>query len=143
MDRPVRELDHTSHLILHRTSKKEVREGISVIVKGESVLVYDQDGKRYLDLDAGVTRPVHVGHGSKNTNGDAVSMLLKIGGFVYYRTIRKWLQTLNAVTEPNCRCDWRRADRIRMTSFLVEDKSSQTIMSTTKQRPPLPQHPAA
>ena len=55
-------------------------------------------------------------------------MLLKIDDFVYYRTIRKWLQTLNAATEANCRYDWRRADRIRMTSFLVEDKSSPTIM---------------
>ena len=65
-------------------------------------------------------------------------MLFKIGGFVYYRTIRNWLQTINAVTEANCRYDCRRAVRIRTTSFLVEDKSSQTIKSTTKQRTALP-----
>ena len=64
MDKTVKKLDHTTRLILHRTAKKEIREGISVIVKGEGAWVYDQDGKRYLDLDAGVTRPVHVGHGS-------------------------------------------------------------------------------
>jgi adenosylmethionine-8-amino-7-oxononanoate aminotransferase len=50
MEKATRKMDDSSHLILHRTSKKEVREGISVIVKGEGVWVYDQDGKRYLDL---------------------------------------------------------------------------------------------
>ena len=44
MQKTVKKLDHTSHLILHRTSQKEVREGITVIVKGEGVWVYDQDG---------------------------------------------------------------------------------------------------
>jgi len=65
MTQEVKKLDSTSHLILHRTSQAEVRDGVTVIVKGEGVWVYDQDGTRYLDLDAGVTRPVHVGHGSR------------------------------------------------------------------------------
>ena len=60
-------------------------------------------------------------------NRDVVSMLPKISDFVYYRTIRKWLQTLNTVTEANCRYDWWRVDRIRMTSFLVEDKVPQPL----------------
>ena len=46
MEKRVKKLDHTSHLILHRTSQKEVRDGVTVIVKGEGVWVTDQDGKR-------------------------------------------------------------------------------------------------
>lgn len=56
-------LDETSRLILHRTSRKDVKKGVSVIVKGEGVRVFDQDGKSYIDLEAGGTRPVHVGYG--------------------------------------------------------------------------------
>ncbi|MCF8068825.1 MAG: aspartate aminotransferase family protein [Desulfobacterales bacterium] len=52
-----------THLILHRTSQTEIRNGITVIVKGEGINVFDQDGKKFMDLDSGVTRPVHVGHG--------------------------------------------------------------------------------
>jgi adenosylmethionine-8-amino-7-oxononanoate aminotransferase len=58
-------LNASSRLLLHRTTRQEISEGVTVIVKGEGIYVYDQDGKRYLDLDAGVTRPVHVGHGRK------------------------------------------------------------------------------
>lgn len=54
-----------SHLILQRTSREQVQKGITVITKGEGVWVFDQDGKRYLDLVAGVTRPVHVGYGRR------------------------------------------------------------------------------
>ena len=57
--------DHESHLILPRTPREQLREGITVITKGEGVRVFDQDGKSYLDLVAGVTRPVHVGYGRK------------------------------------------------------------------------------
>ncbi|MFQ6079122.1 MAG: aspartate aminotransferase family protein [Thermodesulfobacteriota bacterium] len=56
-------MDDTSHLILHRTPREKVREGITVMMKGEGVQVFDQDGNRYLDLVSGVTRPVHVGYG--------------------------------------------------------------------------------
>jgi adenosylmethionine-8-amino-7-oxononanoate aminotransferase len=58
-------MDLESHLILHRTPRELVREGITVITKGEGTRVFDQDGKSYLDLVSGVTRPVHVGHGRK------------------------------------------------------------------------------
>lgn len=54
-----------SHLILHRTPMELVKEGITVITGGEGVRVFDQAGRRYLDLVAGVTRPVHVGYGRK------------------------------------------------------------------------------
>jgi len=39
--------------------------GITVMDRGEGVRVTDQSGKNYLDLVAGVTRPVHVGYGRK------------------------------------------------------------------------------
>jgi len=54
-----------SHLILNRTSKQEIAEGITVITKGDGIYVFDQDGKRYMDLVSGVFRPVHVGYGRR------------------------------------------------------------------------------
>lgn len=59
----INKLDDTSHLLLHRTSRKDVAQGISVIVKGEGVRVFDQDGNSYIDMEAGGTRPVHAGYG--------------------------------------------------------------------------------
>ena len=38
---------------------------MTVITRGEGTRVFDQNGKRYLDLIAGGTRPVHVGYGRK------------------------------------------------------------------------------
>ena len=58
-------MDRHSHLILQRTPRDQVDKGIPVITRGEGVFVYDQEGKRYLDLVAGVTRPVHVGYGRR------------------------------------------------------------------------------
>ena len=81
MEKTVGKLDQNSHLILQRTSKTEIREGISVIVKGEGAWVTDQDGKRYLDLDAGVTRPVHVGHGSKELAQAAFDQMCRLAYF--------------------------------------------------------------
>ncbi|MBT8271446.1 MAG: aspartate aminotransferase family protein [Desulfobacterales bacterium] len=63
MTEPIKKLDQTSHLMLHRTGRKDVHKGISVIVKGEGVRVFDQDGNSYIDLEAGGTRPVHAGYG--------------------------------------------------------------------------------
>ncbi|MEE4164722.1 MAG: aspartate aminotransferase family protein [Desulfocapsaceae bacterium] len=63
MATPISKLDKHSHLLLHRTNRKDIEEGISVIVKGEGVRVFDQDGVSYIDLEAGGTRPVHVGYG--------------------------------------------------------------------------------
>ncbi len=81
MEKEIKQLDHTSHLILHRTSRKEIGEGITVIVKGEGAWVTDQDGKRYLDLDAGVTRPVHVGHGRKELAQAAYDQMCRLAYF--------------------------------------------------------------
>jgi adenosylmethionine-8-amino-7-oxononanoate aminotransferase len=58
-------MDKQSHLILQRTSKKQWEEGVTIITRGEGTRVFDQNGKCYLDLVAGVTRPVHVGYGRK------------------------------------------------------------------------------
>ena len=63
MAETIKKLDETSHLLLHRTSRKDVSKGVDVIVKGEGVHVFDQDGTCYIDLEAGGTRPVHAGYG--------------------------------------------------------------------------------
>lgn len=63
MTKPALVYDNRSRLMLHRTSKQDVAKGISVIVKGEGGRVFDQDGNGYLDMEAGGTRPVHVGYG--------------------------------------------------------------------------------
>jgi adenosylmethionine-8-amino-7-oxononanoate aminotransferase len=52
-----------SHLIYPRTSKADLERGVPVITKGEGVHVYDDTGKKYLDLVSGWTRPVHIGYG--------------------------------------------------------------------------------
>jgi adenosylmethionine-8-amino-7-oxononanoate aminotransferase len=57
--------DQTSNLILHRTSRKEIQDGILTLVKGEGVYVEDSNGKRYVDMDSGITRPVGLGYGQK------------------------------------------------------------------------------
>ena len=55
-----------SHLILHRTSRRDVQDGkIPVIVRGEGVHVFDQAGRKYLDFVSAVTRVQHVGYGRK------------------------------------------------------------------------------
>ena len=56
-------MDNESHLILARTPKDQLKDGITVMVKGQGLRVFDQDGKSYMDLVAGVTRPVHIGYG--------------------------------------------------------------------------------
>ncbi len=74
-------MDTSSHLILHRTHQQEIQNGITVIVKGEGVYVFDQDGKPYLDLDAGITRPVHVGHGRKELAQAAYDQMCEMAYF--------------------------------------------------------------
>jgi len=56
-------MDDGSRLILHRTPRADIRNGITVMVKGEGVRVIDKAGKCYLDMVAGVTRPTHIGYG--------------------------------------------------------------------------------
>ena len=58
-------MDQSSHLILHLTPKAEIEKGITVISRGEGVHVFDSKGNKYIDLVAGVTRPVHLGYGNK------------------------------------------------------------------------------
>jgi putrescine---pyruvate transaminase len=58
-------MDEGSHLILQRTPRKQLKEGVTIITRGEGVWIFDREGNRYLDLVAGVTRPVHVGYGRK------------------------------------------------------------------------------
>ncbi|MHB0979964.1 MAG: aminotransferase family protein [Thermoleophilia bacterium] len=53
------------HLVSHRTTRDELAAGIPIIERGVGCKVYDTNGKEYLDLVAGVTRPVGVGYGRK------------------------------------------------------------------------------
>ncbi len=79
MEEIIKKLDETSHLILHRTPMEDIKKGITVITSGEGMYVYDQDGKRYLDLDAGVTRPVAIGHGRKEIAQAVYDQICKLG----------------------------------------------------------------
>jgi adenosylmethionine-8-amino-7-oxononanoate aminotransferase len=54
-----------SHLMLFRTPKSMREDGLPVMAAGQGVRVVDQDGKSYLDLEAGLTRPVHIGYGRR------------------------------------------------------------------------------
>jgi len=55
----------SSPLILHRTGKSELQKGIPIITDGKGTRVTDKSGKTYLDLEAGITRPVHLGYGNE------------------------------------------------------------------------------
>lgn len=54
--------DGQPHVIYPRTSIKDMRQGITVLVRGDGVRVTDDTGKEYLDFVSGWTRPVHVGY---------------------------------------------------------------------------------
>jgi adenosylmethionine-8-amino-7-oxononanoate aminotransferase len=71
----------SEHIILQRTSEKAVREGVPIITRGEGVHVYDQDGKQYLDLTAGNTRPVHVGYGRQDIAQAVYDQILELPYF--------------------------------------------------------------
>lgn len=51
------------------------------MVKGNGVWVFDQDGKRYLDLEAGMTRPVHVGYGREEIARVAYDQMVRLSYF--------------------------------------------------------------
>src|SRR5665811_2078056 len=53
------------HLVSHRTTRDELAAGIPIIERGVGCKVWDTNGNEYLDLVAGVTRPVGVGYGRK------------------------------------------------------------------------------
>ena len=52
-----------SHLIMPRTPRSDVGEGVTMITRGEGACIFDNQGREYLDLTSGITRPVHVGYG--------------------------------------------------------------------------------
>ncbi len=70
-----------SHLILHRTSKEDQRRGIPVITKGAGIRVYDSDGNCYIDMDSGVTRPVHLGYGNREVAQAVYDQIVKLSYF--------------------------------------------------------------
>jgi adenosylmethionine-8-amino-7-oxononanoate aminotransferase len=43
-------LDETDRLILHRTPQEDIKNGITIMVKGEGVRLFDKEGNRYLDM---------------------------------------------------------------------------------------------
>ena len=51
-------MDYGSRLILHRTPRVDIRNGITVMVKGEGVRVIDKAGKSYLDMVAVLRRVI-------------------------------------------------------------------------------------
>lgn len=53
------------HLVSHRTTRDELAAGIPIIERGVGCTVWDIEGNEYLDMVAGVTRPVGVGYGRK------------------------------------------------------------------------------
>ena len=79
-------MDETSRLILHRTPREDVAQGITIMVKGEGVRVIDKTGRSYLDMVAGVTRPTHIGYGREEVARAAYDQMCKLhyfspGGF--------------------------------------------------------------
>lgn len=70
-----------SHLILYKTPKSVMDRGAPVIERGEGVFVYDDQGRRYLDLVSGVTRPVHVGYGRKELAQAVYDQAVKMNYF--------------------------------------------------------------
>ncbi len=70
-----------ANLILCRTSKGVIKKGIPVITKGKGCRVEDDKGNSYLDLAAGVTRPVHVGYGREEMAEAVRAQALRLGYF--------------------------------------------------------------
>jgi len=81
MTRSLTKLDDTSRLILHRTARKDIKRGITVIARGDGVRVFDRDGNEYIDLEAGGTRPVHVGYGRKELAQAGYDQMCKMAYF--------------------------------------------------------------
>ena len=74
-------MDETSRLMLHNTPKAALKQGITVISGGQGVHVVDSEGNRYIDLVAGVTRPVHLGYGNKELAQAVYDQILKLSYF--------------------------------------------------------------
>ena len=73
-----RKLDGSSRIILHRTPQADVENGITIMVKGEGVRLVDAEDNSYLDMEAGSTRPVHVGYGRQEIAQAAYDQMCKL-----------------------------------------------------------------
>jgi putrescine aminotransferase len=74
-------MKNPAHLILCRTPKERIRKGITVIARGEGVRVFDEQGRSYLDLTAGLNRPVHVGYGRREIAQAAYDQMCELAFF--------------------------------------------------------------
>lgn len=74
-------MDEASRLILHRTPQADVKKGITIMVKGEGCRLIDKEGKSYLDLEAGITRPVHIGYGREEVARAAYDQMCRLHYF--------------------------------------------------------------
>jgi adenosylmethionine-8-amino-7-oxononanoate aminotransferase len=86
MSANVKILDYSSRLILHRTPLEDIKKGISIMTEGEGARVIDKEGKRYLDMVAGITRPAHIGYGREEVARAAYDQMCRLhyfspGGF--------------------------------------------------------------
>jgi adenosylmethionine-8-amino-7-oxononanoate aminotransferase len=74
-------LDDSSRLILHRTPREDIKKGITVMDQGEGVRLVDKEGNRYLDMEAGITRPVHIGYGREEVARAAYDQMCRLHYF--------------------------------------------------------------
>jgi adenosylmethionine-8-amino-7-oxononanoate aminotransferase len=74
-------MDSSSHLIMHLTPNTEIEKGITEIARGEGVHVFDAAGNKYLDLVAGVTRPVHLGYGNQELAQAVYDQIMELAYF--------------------------------------------------------------
>jgi len=65
-------------VIYPRTSRTDLEKGIPIITRAEGVRIFDQDGKAYLDLVSGWTRPVHIGYGRKELAQAVADQILEM-----------------------------------------------------------------
>jgi putrescine aminotransferase len=66
---------------MHLTPDSEIEKGITVISRGEGVHVFDTEGNKYIDLVAGVTRPVHLGYGNKELAQAVYDQMMELAYF--------------------------------------------------------------
>lgn len=116
--------DRNSHLILHRTTPEEIKQGIPVITRGEGVYVFDREGKKYLDFVAGVTRPVHVGFGRKELAQAAYDQMCKLAYYTPGQYVTEpalqLAEVLAEITPP------------AITHFLLECDGSEAVEGAMK-----------
>jgi adenosylmethionine-8-amino-7-oxononanoate aminotransferase len=74
-------MDPSSHLIMHLTPNTEIEKGITEIARGEGVHVFDTEGNKYIDLVAGVTRPVHLGYGNQELAQAIYDQIMELSYF--------------------------------------------------------------